>query len=138
MAEVARLVQEQLVSVGDADSLGFQDILDSCAEWPAGQRIVSCAQYQNVELHQAFEMDGTASQLRRFENPDRLPVFVYLIAYPRGKRLGVQVFAHTHLIEVDRARALLEEFCPLVEKLAVMVKQSSMAKMSELVSVEDD
>ncbi|KAF1361541.1 acetyl-CoA synthetase-like protein [Lizonia empirigonia] len=130
MADIARSVQEQLVSVGDADSLGFQDLLDNCDIWPAGHKIVSCAQHQNVETRPAFEMDGTARQLRRFENPDRLPVFLYLVSYPRGKDLGVQIFAHTHIVTADMARALLEEFCPLVEKLSAMLKMESTAKLS--------
>lgn len=133
ISEVARSAQEQLVGVGEADSLGFQDILDNCVEWPAGTKLVSCAQHQNVETRPALEIDGCMRQVRRFENPDRLPVFVYLVSYPRGENLGVQIFAHTHLVGADMAKALLDEFCPLVEELAARLTTESPAKLLDCI-----
>lgn len=41
-----------------------------------------------------------------------------MISFLRGDKLGVQIFAHSHMTTPEAAQALLDGFCPLVEQLA--------------------
>lgn len=68
--------------------------------------------------------------MHRFENPDQLPVFLYLVSYPRGHNFGVQIFVHTHLVSQAAAQALLDEFGSLVKRLAVMLRTEPLVKLS--------
>ena len=123
--ELVQSVQEQFILLGEADSLGFKDIVENCTDWPAGSTIYSCTQHQNIDEDLAFKIDGFIGRLRRFENPRRLPCFLYMISSLRGDQLGVQIFAHSHMITRETAQALLDSFCPVVEKLAAGLEVSS-------------
>ncbi|KAA8575943.1 hypothetical protein EYC84_006108 [Monilinia fructicola] len=124
LAELAFAVQEQFIALGDSDSLGFRDIIDSCTDWPAGSRLFSCTQHQNIEEDVAFETEGFTSRLQRFNNPRRLPYFFFMISFPRGDRLGLQIFAHSHMTTPETAEILLDKFLPVIEKLAAGLKNS--------------
>jgi len=116
-------VQEQFVALGEADSLGFKEIVGECTEWPKGAEICSVVLHQNVdeEVRFAFGDEGIETRVQRFENPRRIPYSLYVISFPRGERLGLQIFAHTHMISVEMARWLLDGLCRLIGELAVDV-----------------
>lgn len=128
---VIQSVQGQFASLGEAGSLGFSDTVQSCTDWPPGSSIFSCAMHQNVDENLTFEIeDGFEGRVRRFENHKRLPIFLYMLSLPRGGRLGVQIFAHSHMISLDNAQILLNAFCCVVEKLgAALGEPSSVADL---------
>uniref|UniRef100_L2FVQ4 Nonribosomal peptide n=1 Tax=Colletotrichum fructicola (strain Nara gc5) TaxID=1213859 RepID=L2FVQ4_COLFN len=67
IGEVASAIQEQFISMGDADSLGFKEVAENC-----GAEFFSCTQHQNVEDEVSLTVEeGFMSTLRRFENPRR-------------------------------------------------------------------
>ena len=123
--ELVVSIQEQFISLGEADSLGFKDVIENCTDWPAGSRIFSCTQHQNIDENLAFEIEGYTGRLRRFENHRRLPCFLYMISFQRGDKLGVQIFAHSHMMTLKMAQALLDSFCPMVDKMAASLEISS-------------
>ena len=123
--ELVLSVQDQFISLGEADSLGFRDAVESCTDWPVGSKIYSCTLHQNIDEDLAFEIEGFTGRLRRFENHRRLPFFLYMISFPRGDKLGVQIFAHSHMTTPETSQALLDSFCPVVEKLAAGLDASS-------------
>lgn len=71
--ELVLSVQEQFILLGEADSLGFKGVVENCTDWPAGSKIYSCTQHQNIDEDLAFNIGGFTGRLRRFENPRRLP-----------------------------------------------------------------
>ncbi|KAJ0353956.1 hypothetical protein COL154_011946 [Colletotrichum chrysophilum] len=114
IGEVASAIQEQFISMGDADSLGFKEAAENC-----GAEFFSCTQHQNVEDEVSLTVEeGFTSTLRRFENPRRLPYFLYVISFPRGEKTELQIFAHTGMLSVERAEELLGKFCLFVEGLS--------------------
>lgn len=139
-SEVVVDVQEQFVAMGEAESMGFWDLVRECCA-PAGDGgttdgwsssatapyspdgnaapVYTCTMHANVDESLSFEMeDGFVGRLQRFENEKRLPFFLYLVTYPRGDRLGVEIYAHSLMLSTQDARALLEKFCPLIESVA--------------------
>ena len=123
--ELVLSIQKQFILLGEADSLGFRDVVEHCTDWPAGSSFYSCTQHQNIDEDLMFGLDGFTSKLQRFENHRRLPVFLYVISFPRGNKLGVQIFTHSHMTSRQTAQMLLDGFCPVVEKLASCLDASS-------------
>ena len=128
--ELVRSVQSQFIALGEADSLGFTDAIENCTEWPPGSKIYSCSIYQNIDEDLVFEIGDERFRCRlcQFENHRRLPYFLYVISLPRGDKLGVQVVTHSHMMTIEKAQALLNSFCPLVEKLAADLNSSASIK----------
>ena len=114
-------VQEQFVALGEADSLGFKEIARECTEWPEGAGLCSVVLHQNAdeEVSVVVGNEGMETKVQRFDNPRRIPYSLYVISFPRGERLGLQIFAHTHMMSVEMARWLLDGLCRLIEALAV-------------------
>lgn len=143
---VVRAVQDQFVAMGEADALGFWDIARACGgrddgggtcSWmpdvvsrtryaPDGNAapVYTCTMHANVDERLTFEMeDGFESQVQRFENEKRLPFFLYLVTYPRGDNLGVEIYGHSQMVSVDGARSLLAQLCPLITGLAKELRE---------------
>ncbi|KAJ5312432.1 Nonribosomal peptide synthetase dtxS1 [Penicillium antarcticum] len=117
-------VQNQFAALGDADALGFEEAVRECTTWPAGKGIYTATMHQNVEEDLPFEFeDGFTGHLRRFENDRRLPFFLYMISYPRGDKMGVEIFSHTRMVCEEKARLLLDRFCPVVEQVAEALRE---------------
>ncbi|KAJ5950775.1 Nonribosomal peptide synthetase dtxS1 [Penicillium vulpinum] len=122
--EVVQDVQGQFGALGDADAFGFEEAVHKCTAWPAGSAIFSATMHQNVEEDLAFELEaGFTGRLRRFENDRRLPFFLYMISYPRGDRMGVEIFSHTRMVSQEKSRVLLDRFCPVVERVAEALRE---------------
>jgi amino acid adenylation domain-containing protein len=139
--QLIQSVHEQHVAMADADAVGFREIARSCfgrpqdleKDWPAGPGAVSgakysCVMHQNVNEALEFRMgdDGEfKARLTRFENPRRLPYFFYVISFPKGGEIGLQVYGHDQMVPIKMAKRVLDVFCLLVDRLiSVMVEDS--------------
>ncbi|KAJ5496534.1 Nonribosomal peptide synthetase dtxS1 [Penicillium fimorum] len=122
--EVVQDIQNQFGALGNADAFGFEEAVQRCTEWPAGSEIFSATMHQNVEEELPFELEvGFTGRLRRFENERRLPFFLYMISYPRGDRMGVEIFSHSRMVSEEKARILLDRFCPVVEMVSEALRE---------------
>lgn len=110
-------VQEQLISMGDADTLGSDDIIEHCTNWPAGTRFETVIQHQNIDEHPEFETPQGSSQVQFFENPDIIPPSLFLASYPQGNRLRVRLFANTHIVSKESVGPLLASLCRIMVSL---------------------
>lgn len=136
--ELVLSIQEQSLSLGEADSLGYIDVVEHCTDWPAGARIYSCTIYQNVdECGVEFEIEGFTSRLWRVGNHRRLPYLLYLFLLPRGgDKLSVQIFAHSHMAGRETVQAILDGYCLVVENLAAGLEvSSSMADLMDRIEI---
>ncbi len=111
-------VQEQFIALGEADSLGLRDILKNCTDWPAGSTFDSAIQHQNIDEQPEFRFAGATSRIQGFRNPHNVPPSLYMMSHPRGDRLRIELFANTHIMTNETARALLDSLCRIVGKLA--------------------
>ncbi|KAL4915959.1 hypothetical protein BDW62DRAFT_203115 [Aspergillus aurantiobrunneus] len=65
-ADLLRSVQEQFLAVGEADSLGYKEIIQNCTDWPAGSALESTIQHQNVDEHPDIRFPGGVSRVQFF------------------------------------------------------------------------
>lgn len=134
VSAVVNAVQDQFVAMGEADSVGFWDIFRECSDgggdsWPPSAvsyapdgnaaPIYTCTMHANVDESLEFEMeDGFVGRLQHFENEKRLPFFLYLVTYPRGDKLGVEIYAHSLMLSAEDARSMVDQLCPIIQSLA--------------------
>lgn len=103
-------------------------------DWPAGPGAASgakysCVMHQNVNEALEFGMgdDGEfKARLTRFGNPRRLPYFFYVISFPKGSEVVLQIYGHDQMVPIKMANRVLDVFCFLVDRLiSVMVEDPS-------------
>ncbi|KAI1145254.1 acetyl-CoA synthetase-like protein [Nemania diffusa] len=105
--ELLRLVQDQFVNLGEADSLGFKDIMRNCADWKECEDFDFVIQHQNVDENPGFLMAEVETKLQYFQNPDRLPPWkVFMLS------------TNSHLMKPATAQILVDKVVMIMEKMA--------------------
>ncbi|KJZ68531.1 hypothetical protein HIM_12079 [Hirsutella minnesotensis 3608] len=61
--ELMLSVQKQFLGTGEADSLGFKDIVEHCTDWPAGSSFDTTIQHQNVDEHPEIQTSEGRRQM---------------------------------------------------------------------------
>ncbi|KAL3473273.1 hypothetical protein BJX99DRAFT_261462 [Aspergillus californicus] len=112
-------VQDQLIAPRGADSLGFKDIIEECTDWPPCPNFDFVIQHQNVDERPVLEFPGAQHQLQHWLNPERTSPFkVFMISYPQGDRLRINLIANTHIMSPASAKVLLGGLVKLIEMMA--------------------
>ncbi|KAI9147152.1 Nonribosomal peptide synthetase dtxS1 [Paramyrothecium foliicola] len=118
--ELLELVQEQSLSLGEADSLDFGDIAKHCTNWPAGTELDSVIQYQNIDEHPTFRFEDTDSKIQFFENADLVPPStpsMHVIFHPVADRLKIRLSSSSHVMDKTTANAILENLCVIIDQM---------------------
>lgn len=110
-------VQEQFISIGEADSLGLRDICEHCTDWPLDVGFDTAIQHQNIDDHPKFQLNTMTTEVHAFDNPYVLPKSLYMFTRPRDGGVHVQLQANTHIAAPETVSKLLEEFGRAVEHL---------------------
>jgi amino acid adenylation domain-containing protein len=116
-ASLLRSIQGQLVTVGDADSLGLRDIQEHCTDWPAQSTIDSVVVHQNIDESPNFESNGVTSKLQSFPNPHHVQSKIWVTSRPRGDKMNIEFQANTHLMTVETAGSILDKYCRIATLL---------------------
>ncbi|KFH45123.1 Nonribosomal peptide synthetase-like protein [Hapsidospora chrysogenum ATCC 11550] len=106
-------LQKQFVSVGDADSLGFNEIIEHCTDWPAGSTFQSMIQHQNIDEHPEIESTETSAPVRFFGNEHIVPQSLVMVSYPPegGRRLQIKLLGNTHILTREMAGSMMRAIC---------------------------
>ncbi|KAL6855594.1 NRPS [Amphichorda felina] len=111
-------LQEQFVSFGDADSLGFKDIIEHCTDWAAGSTFGSMVQHQNIDEHPEIESTETMARVQFFENHQLVPPSLFMVSYPQeGGRLQIKLFGNTHILTRRMAGLMVGGICRIVSNI---------------------
>ncbi|KJZ75337.1 hypothetical protein HIM_05263 [Hirsutella minnesotensis 3608] len=70
VADLLLSMQEQFIALEESDSLGFDEIIKHCTDWPAGTRFDSVVNHQNIDLHPSFPITGADSKFNMIDVPD--------------------------------------------------------------------
>ncbi|KAG8407157.1 Nonribosomal peptide synthetase [Metarhizium acridum] len=119
LLELMQSVQEQFLMLGEADSLGFKDIIENCTDWPAESSFDTVIQHQNITEEPVIRFVGTGSQVREVENPNSITTYIHIISYPHKEHLRFRLLANTKIISLGIANLLLGRLCGVVEKLVL-------------------
>jgi amino acid adenylation domain-containing protein len=116
VAELVHAVQEQYLSMGDADSLDFRDIIEYCTEWPAGSSFDTVLHHRNVDEEPAIQTPAGISRMKIFNNPLTSP-FIFIVSVSRGENVGIELWANTHIMALETAKTMVCNLARIMEKL---------------------
>lgn len=119
-------IQKQFIEHGEADSLGYKEIVEHCTDWPAGSSLDSVIQYQNIDEHPTLRFSDRESRIEYYESPNLVPPSdpsMHVVFYPEHGddgdqgHLEIKLTANSHVMTQETADALLRHLCVLLEKL---------------------
>ncbi|EGE02979.1 nonribosomal peptide synthetase [Trichophyton equinum CBS 127.97] len=106
----------QYLAMGDADSLGFQDIVENCTQWPSSTKLDTLLQYHDIDetpvvtLSAGPGSEPCSAQLDWFRKPYAAPTNIEVSARPNGNALGITLSSDGSLLSIDSAMAILTMF----------------------------
>ncbi|CAJ0554478.1 Ff.00g129910.m01.CDS01 [Fusarium sp. VM40] len=130
--ELLRLLQMQFSSMGDADSLGYDDIIENCTDWPAGTQFESLIHHANINEHPEFEFGGDKVKLEFFHTSELMSQHIMLMSYPVGNRLQFNMMANTSIMSVELAQTLVNRLCTIVSKMGEALDEPVFEWLDEL------
>ncbi|SPJ78124.1 uncharacterized protein FTOL_06513 [Fusarium torulosum] len=130
--ELLRLLQMQFSSMGDADSLGYEDIIENCTNWPAGARFESLIHHANINEHPEFDFGDDKVKLGFFNNTELLLDHIMVMSYPVGNRLQFSILANTRIMSVEVAQAMVNGLCTIVCKMGAALDEPIFKWLDEL------
>ncbi|GAD97156.1 hypothetical protein PTT_07899 [Paecilomyces variotii No. 5] len=116
VGELVRAVQEELLEMGEADTLGFRDIVENCTDWPAATNFESMIHHRDIDQHPEIHTPTGISRMQAFENPVTAPC-IFVVSYGREDKVSVELFANTHIMTTETADALSSSLVHIIEKL---------------------
>jgi amino acid adenylation domain-containing protein len=127
-AELLRSVQDQFISMGEADSLGMKDISANCTDWPSNEVMDSVIQHQNINENP----DIQGSTLQIFKNPYLIQSKVWVTTRPQKGGIDVEFQSNTHMMTQSTAEILLENYCKIATALADKPQATLLSLINEL------
>ncbi|RHZ51498.1 hypothetical protein CDV55_102734 [Aspergillus turcosus] len=134
VAELVHAVQEQYLSIGDADSLDFKDIVQYCTDWPAGSSFDTILHHRNVDEEPAIQTPTGISCMKIFHTP-LTPPFIFVVSVSRGENVGLELWANTHIMGLDTAKAMVSNLARIMEKLVTGMHMALPDWMDEVKSL---
>ncbi|KAJ3544059.1 hypothetical protein NM208_g3252 [Fusarium decemcellulare] len=130
--ELLRHLQKQFSSMGDADSLGYDDIMENCTSWPAGTQFESIIHHANIDEHPYFDFGQDKIKLEFFQNTELVPQHIMVASYPLGDRLQFNVLANTHIMSHRVGETLAKGLCTIVSKMGAAPDEPLFKWLDEL------
>ncbi|KAL1799672.1 hypothetical protein ACET3X_000014 [Alternaria dauci] len=115
--ELVRSLQEQYIALGEADSMGFDEIVRTSTDWPANTEYDSVFQHQNLNEHPEFDFEDTTARLHWFQNPDSVPCILTVVSFPLEDGLKILVRGNEHIITPESAERINKMLCETIGKL---------------------
>ncbi|CAE7222058.1 Destruxin synthetase [Pyrenophora teres f. teres] len=116
--DLIQSVQDQHVSLGESDSMGWDEIVKDCTDWPAGTMYDSLVQHQNIITRPEISFAGVTAKLNGFQNPFGEARFLFLFSEPEDSQLKIMISGNTHFLTVERASLLVDMLAQTAQALS--------------------
>ncbi|KAH5617621.1 hypothetical protein HBI23_252310 [Parastagonospora nodorum] len=120
--QLLRSIQEQQVSLGESDSMGFDDIVRSCTDWPATTKFDSVLQHQNIDEDAEFHFADAATRLQWFQSPSAVSDLLSVTSYPQGDKLKLVISGNTHIMNPEHADMISRMLCDMIMQLSAALE----------------
>lgn len=108
-------VQKQFTAMGEADSMGFKEIVESCTDWATGTTFTSFLQHLNIYQSRKYKLaEGSTATLSFNENRHLVPTGLIIDSCLSGDSLQIRLLANTRIISNDGAQTLIERLSGIV------------------------
>ncbi|EFQ90024.1 hypothetical protein PTT_13491 [Pyrenophora teres f. teres 0-1] len=126
--ELIQSVQDQHISLGQSDSMGWDEIVQDCTDWPAGTMFGSVVQHQNIVAQPEIHFAGATAKLSAFKNPFGVAPYLSLFSEPQGNQLKIIISGDTHFLTLERASLLVDMLGQAAQALSYS-PQASLASL---------
>ncbi|KAL7773083.1 hypothetical protein CFE70_003047 [Pyrenophora teres f. teres 0-1] len=116
--ELLQSIQDQYISLGESDSMGLDDIVQHCTDWPANSEFDSIVQHQNIEEQPEIQFAREITKLQWFENPFAVPRQLSVLSQPRGDNLTIAIGGNTGILTDQCTEKLLTMLCDTILQLS--------------------
>lgn len=118
--ELLQSVQNQFALLEQSDSMGWDEIVADCTDWPAQVVMDSVVEHLNIDAEFKSHFPGTSTKIQWFENPyQRVQIpYLFVLSQPWGNELKISISGNTSFVTVDMANALLSALVDLVTLLS--------------------
>ncbi|KAL7780702.1 hypothetical protein CFE70_010727 [Pyrenophora teres f. teres 0-1] len=127
--ELIQSVQDQHISLGQSDSMGWDEIVQDCTDWPAGTMFDSVVQHQNIVAQPEIHFAGATAKLNAFKNPFGVSHYLTLFSEPQGNQLKIIISGNTHFLTLERASLLVDMLGQAAQALSYS-PQASLASLT--------
>ncbi|CAE7020055.1 destruxin synthetase [Pyrenophora teres f. teres] len=127
--ELIQSVQDQHISLGQSDSMGWDEIVQDCSDWPAGTMFDSVVQHQNIVAQPEIHFAGATAKLNGFKNPFGVAPYLTLFSEPQGNQLKIIISGNTHFLTLERASLLVDMLGQAAQALSYS-PQASLASLT--------
>ncbi|CAE7221078.1 Destruxin synthetase [Pyrenophora teres f. teres] len=127
--ELIQSVQDQHISLGQSDSMGWDEIVQDCTDWPAGTMFDSVVQHQNIVAQPEIHFAGATAKLNAFKNPFGVAPYLTLFSEPQGNQLKIIISGNTHFLTLERASLLVDMLGQAAQALSYS-PQASLASLT--------
>ncbi|KAL7780679.1 hypothetical protein CFE70_010704 [Pyrenophora teres f. teres 0-1] len=127
--ELIQSVQDQHISLGQSDSMGWDEIVQDCTDWPAGTMFDSVVQHQNIVAQPEIHFAGATAKLNAFTNPFGVATYLTLFSEPQGNQLKIIISGNTHFLTLERASLLVDMLGQAAQALSYS-PQASLASLT--------
>ncbi|RAL07335.1 acetyl-CoA synthetase-like protein [Aspergillus homomorphus CBS 101889] len=120
--ELLQMLQQQQTDTIPHESLGFQNIIDRCTDWPTATRFSSVFQYQEFGAEedptQPVSMEETLKCTPGFICPSPDACDLSILATPVGSQVRIEMIFSTHAMSQSFAQETLKKLCAKVDAIA--------------------
>lgn len=116
--ELIQSIQDQQVSLGQADCMGLADIIKDCMDWSAGTSFDSVVEHSNADLSPGLSFGQHRTGIRFFEQtPDQSHTIVRTTVEDDTVRVSI-IFGRRHAVDPATSEAILGAFLHIVAALS--------------------
>ena len=134
VADLLHSVREQYVSIGESDSMGFNDIVGQCTNWPAATMFDSYIKHQNIDANPEIHIAGEISKVQWFDNPFVVAPQLSIVTQAQDGILDVTINGNTHILTAECAEKLLGLLCETTSRLCINLETTLESFKSSLTS----
>jgi hypothetical protein len=105
--EIVLDVQEQYISLGQSDSVGWDEIVQQCTDWTSGSALDSVVLHQNISVEPEICIAGVTGKAKWFDHPSQVAHHVLVHSQTEGDKLRIAIAGNTHIMRAGVAEPLL-------------------------------
>ncbi|KAI0569958.1 Condensation multi-domain protein, partial [Pyrenophora tritici-repentis] len=125
-AELLDSIKNQHVSLGESDSMGFNDIVMKCTDWSTEGAIESILHHTPYEDEFGIEFAGASTRTQWFKNPTATiwaAPYISVVSACQDHELKITISSNTQLSTRESTDRLLAMLCHTITRLARSPKE---------------
>ncbi|KFZ17889.1 hypothetical protein V502_04376 [Pseudogymnoascus sp. VKM F-4520 (FW-2644)] len=112
-------IQEQYISLGQADSMGWDEIIQQCTDWTSGLALDTVVLHQNIDVEPEIHIAGATGKAQWFSHPLQVAHHIAVVSQPQGDKLRIIIAGNSHILRAEIAGPLLDMLIETIIMLSI-------------------